>query len=47
LHNATKHVSDGVDVNIKMIVLKIYRHFPVSAKGREKMKSFFDFVDVE
>lgn len=47
LHNATKHASDGLDVDIEMIILKIYGHFSVSAKRREELKSFFDFVDAE
>jgi hypothetical protein len=47
LHNATEHASDGLDLNIEMIILKIYGHFLVSTKIREELKSFFDFVHAE
>jgi hypothetical protein len=47
LHNATKHASDGLGVHTEISSLKICGHFSVSAKRREELKSFFDFVDVE
>jgi hypothetical protein len=47
LHKATKHASDGLDLVIEMIILKIYGHFSISAKKREELKSFFDFVQAE
>jgi hypothetical protein len=34
LHNATKHASDGLDLDIGMSILKIYGHFSVLAKRR-------------
>jgi hypothetical protein len=45
LHNATKRASDGLDVDIKIFMLKICGHFSISEKRGEKLKSFFDFVD--
>lgn len=47
LHNATKYATDRLDVDIENIVLKIFNHFSVSAKRRDELKSFFDFVDLE
>jgi hypothetical protein len=47
LHNAIKPASDGLDLDIETIILKIYGHFSVSAKRREELKSFFDCVHAE
>uniref|UniRef100_H2ZT52 DUF4371 domain-containing protein n=1 Tax=Latimeria chalumnae TaxID=7897 RepID=H2ZT52_LATCH len=37
-HNTCKHASDQLSVDTEMIVLKIYNHFPVSAKHREELR---------
>ena len=47
LHNGCKHASDILDIDIELIVLKLYGHFASSAKRREKLQSFFTFVDLE
>uniref|UniRef100_H3A0B7 DUF4371 domain-containing protein n=1 Tax=Latimeria chalumnae TaxID=7897 RepID=H3A0B7_LATCH len=46
-HNTCKHASDQLSVDIDMTVLKIYSHFSVSAKHREKLRNFFEFVEIE
>ncbi|XP_078282406.1 uncharacterized protein LOC144608476 [Rhinoraja longicauda] len=47
VHNACKHASDQLSVDIETIVLKVYSHFSISASRREELRSFFAFVDVE
>ncbi|KAK0135426.1 hypothetical protein N1851_028718 [Merluccius polli] len=37
-HNACKHASDQLSVDIETIVLKIYSHFSVSASRREELQ---------
>jgi hypothetical protein len=34
LHCAIKHASDGLDMDIEMVILKIYGHFSVSVKNK-------------
>jgi hypothetical protein len=41
LHTATKHASDGSDVDIEMVILKIYGHFSVSAKNKRRVEVIF------
>ena len=47
VHNACKHASDQLSVDIETIVLKIYSLFSVSASRREELRSFFAFVYME
>lgn len=47
LHNACKHACNSLDLDVEVIVLKLYSHFSSSAKRREELQSFFTFVDLE
>ena len=47
LHNAIKYAIDRLDIDVENIVLKVYNHFSVSAKRREELKNFFEFVHLE
>ena len=47
VHNTVKHALDKLSVDVENIVLKVYGHFSISAKRRETLKEFCEFVDVE
>jgi hypothetical protein len=47
VHNAMKHTSDYLDIDVETIVLEVFSHFSVSANCREELKEYFAFVDVE
>lgn len=47
VHNAMKFALDKLDIDVENIVLKIYNHFSVSAKRRDELKSFFEFVHLQ
>ena len=44
-HNACRHTSDQLSVDIETIDLKIYSHFSLLVSRREELHSFFAFVD--
>ncbi|EFN65846.1 hypothetical protein EAG_02387, partial [Camponotus floridanus] len=46
IHNTVKYSIDKLSVDVENIVLKIYSHFSQSAKRRETLKEFFEFVDL-
>uniref|UniRef100_H2ZST0 DUF4371 domain-containing protein n=1 Tax=Latimeria chalumnae TaxID=7897 RepID=H2ZST0_LATCH len=47
VHNAVRRALNELSVDIETVVLKVYGFFSVSAKGREDLKEFFDFLDVQ
>uniref|UniRef100_H2ZRT2 DUF4371 domain-containing protein n=1 Tax=Latimeria chalumnae TaxID=7897 RepID=H2ZRT2_LATCH len=47
VHNAVRHALNEFSVDIETVVLKVYGFFSVSAKRRENLKEFFDFLDVQ
>jgi len=47
IHNMAKYALNNLDIDIENIVLKIYGHFSVSAKRRDNLKEFHDFVKTE
>ncbi|XP_041840401.1 uncharacterized protein LOC121639304 [Melanotaenia boesemani] len=44
VHNSAKHAGDRLNIDIEMVVSKIYSHFASSAKRTEELKSVFNFV---
>ena len=47
VHNTVKHALDKLSVDVENIVLKVYGHFSISAKRRETLKEFCEFLNVE
>ncbi|PNF17541.1 hypothetical protein B7P43_G15823 [Cryptotermes secundus] len=47
IHNTIKFVIDRLDVDVETVVLKICNHFSVSAKRREELKPFSEFLNLE
>lgn len=46
-HNCLKHAIEKLDIDIEGVILKFYSHFSVSAKRRDELKEFHNFVDIE
>lgn len=50
IHNCVKHALDELDninVDVETIIFKIHSHFACSAKRRDNLKTFFDFLDIQ
>lgn len=47
LHNCLKQAVEKLDIDIEGVILKFYSHFSVSAKRRDELKEFHNFVDIE
>lgn len=47
IHNCVKFSIDFLGLDVENLILKIYSHFSMSAKRREELKSFHEFVDCE
>lgn len=45
INNAVKHASNVLLIDVENLILKIYAHFSISAKRREELKDFHNFVD--
>lgn len=44
VHNTVKHALDQLSVDVENVVLKVYGHFSTSAKRRESLKEFCQFM---
>jgi hypothetical protein len=42
-----KQACDALNIDKEIFVLKVYNHFSCSAKRREELQSYFEFVDLE
>lgn len=44
LHNATRHATSSLDLDVENAVLKVYSHFSMSASRTAQLKEFCEFV---
>lgn len=48
IHNTAKHAGKALgDMDVESLVIKVYNEFSISAKNVEKLKEFYDFVNLE
>ena len=47
VHNCLKNAASKLDVDVELIVIRVFNHFSSSAGRRQQLKEFYEFLDIE